>query len=321
MTRPRALAIAAVAACVAALATSGCTRAPDEPKALVPGLDAALGGIGRVGIEQRDRTLVVVRDGEHWRIDSAGWRADRRWLQPLLLNLAQARCDEPRTADAARFVRIGVAWPAEDSGAADAAAGSAASGDAASPAFARPTGRITLDVGGREQRVVIGFPHPDGGTFVRVEGAPHSCLTRVDLRLPARTSEWFDPQVWADAPEPPDTVHIEEPGAPPLTLRRVGERYLTEGQVVAESSAPDALVAALLGLRQNDVRPAADAEVARVLRFESPAGAAYALALRREGEQVWARVLVAPPAQGGGFEGREFLLPPDVATPLMASLP
>lgn len=298
------------AACAALAATlAGCSRAPAGPEALVPGLESALSGIARVTIEQQDDALVLVRDGAHWRIEEAGWRADRRWLQPLLLNLAQARCDEPRTADAARFGRIGVAWPPA----------AAEAEPAGTTAFARPTGRITLDVGGRERHVVIGFPHPDGGTFVRVEGAPHSCLTRVDLRLPARTREWFDPRIWAEAPQPPASVVVEDAGAPALTLRRVGERYVADGQAISVSPLPDALVSALLGLRQNDVRAAADAAAPRVLRFESPAGAMHAVALRREGEQVWARILTAPPSQGGGFEGREFLLPPDVATPLLPS--
>ena len=316
MSRARAALVLLTAAALA-----GCERGQREPDALVPGLDAALAGLERIEREEQGGTLALVRDGKHWRIDGAGWRADRRWLQPLLLNLAQARCDEPRTADAERFARIGVAWPMEDSGAADSASGSAESGDAPSPAFARPTGRITMNIDGREQRVVVGFPHPDGGTFVRVYGAPHSCLTRVDLRLPARTSEWFDPLVWATPPEPPASVVVEDEGEPPLNLRRVGERYLADGQTIAVSPLPDALVAALLGLRQTDVRAAVDAAAMRVMRFESPAGAAYAVALRRDGEQVWARVLAAPPAQGGGFENREFLLPPDVANPLMERLP
>lgn len=341
MKRRRARFAATMGACAAMLVLSGCRPAPAGPEALVPGLDAALAGIERIDIEQQGGTLALVRDGEHWRIDGAGWRADRRWLQPLLLNLAQARCDEARTADAARFARIGVAWPrvdaqtpadaTTDSTDATAAADQASSNAAPSPAFARPTGRITIDVDGREQRVVVGFPHPDGGTFVRVEGAPRSCLTRVDLRLPARASEWFDPRIWAEAPEPPASLIVEDVGSAPLTLRRVGERYLTENQTIAVSPLPDALVAALLGLRQNEVRAAAGndtrtghaaalGDATRVLRFESPAGSGYAVALHRDGEQVWARVLAAPAAQGGGFEGREFLLPPDVANPLMASL-
>jgi hypothetical protein len=65
--------------------------------------------------------------------------------------------------------------------------------------------------------------------------------------------------------------------------------------------------------------PAAVEVPQRVLRFESPAGAAYAIALRREASQTWASVLAAPAGQGAGFEGREFLLPPDVAGPLWAS--
>lgn len=298
---------AVVAVAVAAgLALSACAPAPSGPAPLVPGLDEALPTLDAVTIEQGGQAFAFRRDGAQWRIDGAAWRADRRWLQPLLLNLAGARCDEPRTADPARFERIGVAWPP------------AAPRDEGG-AFALPTGRLALRVGDATHRIVIGHPHARGGTFVRVEGAPHSCLTRADLRLPAQAAGWFDPRLWAGDVPVPARIVVEDPGASPLVLQRDGERYRAEGQALALSPLPDALASALVGLRQQDRRPATDRPVERTLRFETPAGDGYAVALRREEARTWARVLAAPAAQGDGFEGREFLLPPDVADPLWAS--
>jgi hypothetical protein len=299
---------AALAALLGALSLAGCRGEPAAPTPLLPGFVEALPGLDRVELEQGDQRFVLLRDGEHWRIEGAGWRADRRWLQPLLLGLAEARCDEPRTADPGRFARIGVAWPP-------------ASAVAEGEAFARPTGRVSLSLGGQVRQVVVGYPPARGGTFVRVEGAPHSCLTRTDLRLPARAADWFDPRLWAPAPAPPAAVTIQDRAALPLLLLRQGEHYLADGQAVALSPLADGLVAALLAPRQVGLRAlAADrAEAERVLRFESPVAAEYTVALRREADGTWAEVLAAPAGQGADFAGREFLLPPDVAEPLWAS--
>ncbi|MFO0394330.1 MAG: hypothetical protein ACK508_00370, partial [Lysobacteraceae bacterium] len=153
-----------------ALMLSACSREAAAPAPLVPGLAEALPALAEVRLQQGDASLVFEREGEEWRIRDAAWRADRRWLLPLLLGLANARCDEARTADPARFERIGVAWPA-------------AAGVSPDGAFARPTGRLSFIVDGREMAVVVGYPQARGGTYVRVEGALHSCLSAATLRL------------------------------------------------------------------------------------------------------------------------------------------
>ncbi len=288
------------------LMLTACSDAPPSPPALLPGFSEALPALDRIVIEQSEERLVLLREGEHWRIDAAGWRADRRWLRPLLLGLAEARCDEPRTADPSRFGRIGVAWPSVPA---------IAEGEA----FARPTGRLSFELAGERRQVIVGYPHPRGGAFVRVESAPHSCLTRIDLRMPARAADWFDPQLWAEPPATPDTVWVEDASAPALALRLRGQHYHVDADVLNPSPLADGLVAALLAPRQQGLRASAageDPPFERILRFESPASARYVLALRREGEQTWARVLAAPPRHGSGFAGREFLLTPDVAVPL-----
>lgn len=290
-------------------ALGGCAEQAKAPGPLVPGLAAALPSLDRVAVQQGDDTLVFERAGNAWMIRGAAWRADRRWLQPLLLGLAQARCDEPRTADPARYGRIGVAWPPE----------SASAGDAA--AFARPTGRLVLALDGREVAVVVGYPQARGGTFVRVEGAPHSCLTARSLRLPAQASQWFDPQLWELPLEQVAVVSVEDAGAPPLRLLRREDRFVAEGQGLPLTPMPDALVAALAAPRQQDLRPspeagAARSEAWRVLRLELVDGRTYAIALRREDGWTWARAIAVPEAEAAAFDRREFLLPPEVADPL-----
>jgi hypothetical protein len=286
-----------------ALVLSACSREAPPPAPLVPGLAEALPALAEVRLQQGDASLVFERQGGEWRIRESAWRADRRWLQPLLLGLANARCDEVRTADPMRFERIGVAWPQESEVSPDGA-------------FAQPTGRLSLTLEGREVSVVVGYPQARGGTFVRVEGAPRSCLSAATLRLPARASEWFDPELWRIPIERVTVVIVEDPGAPALRLVPGEGGFRPEGAMVALTPDADALVSALAVPRQLDLRAASGAAPQRVLRLEGEGGAAYALALWREDDASWARVLAAPADESAWYEGREFRLPVDVAAPL-----
>lgn len=292
-------------AAAALLGLSACSSGPAAPEVLVPGLAKGLPALEEVRLQQGDVALVFERQGDEWRIRDAAWRADRRWLQPLLLGLANARCDEPRTADPARFERIGVAWPAVSEASPDGA-------------FARPTGRLNLTIEGREVSVVIGYPQARGGTYVRVEGAPHSCLSAATLRLPARVSEWFDPQLWRRPIERVTAVVVEDPDAPVLRLVPGEGGFRPEGALIALTPDADALASALAAPRQLDLRAAGSTAPQRVLRLEGEGEAAYALAIWREGEATWARVLEAPTDAAAWFQGREFRLPTDVAEPLWA---
>lgn len=293
------------AAPIALMLLAACAKAPSPPGPLVPGLATALPTLGEVRLEQGGTVLVFERRGDDWRIRDAGWRADRRWLQPLLLGLASARCDEPRTADPARFDRIGVAWPAVADVSPDGA-------------FARPTGRLTLRVDGRERAIIIGYPQARGGTFVRVEDAAHSCLSEAALRLPARVSEWFDPNLWRVPIERVSAATVEDPGVPALRLVPGEGGFRPDGALMALTPDADALVSALAAARQRDLRAASDAVPQRVLRLRLEGESTYALAVWREGGATWARVLEAPDAEALWFEGREFQLAEDVARPLWA---
>jgi hypothetical protein len=290
---------------LALLVLSACSREAPPPAPLVPGLAEALPALAEVRLQQGDASLVFEREGEEWRIRDAAWRADRRWLQPLLLGLANARCDEARTADPARFERIGVAWPA-------------AAGVSPDGAFARPTGRLSFIVDGREMAVVVGYPQARGGTYVRVEGALHSCLSAATLRLPARVSEWFDPQLWRIPIERVTAVVVEDPGADALRLVPGEGGFRPEGAIIALTPDADALASALAAPRQLDLRAAGSAEPTRVLRLEGEGSLTYALAVWREGEATWARVIAAPDEASAWYQGREFRLPEDVAAPLWA---
>ncbi len=302
---------------VAALAVGAVVvlRAPQSPEIapLLPGLKAALPELQSLELSQADTTLTLRREPKDWLIEDARWPADSRWLQPLLLGLADAQCDEPRTAKPSRFEEIGVAWPpAQQSAPTDGA-------------FAQPTARVTVLIEGQPQSVVIGFARSRGGTFVRVEGQASSCFTRTDLRLPATPAEWFEPRLLSIPMAEVETVQLGEGSAPPLRLVVREGHAIPEGQAMSLTPLPDALVSALVNLRLNRVMALGDAPQAqRVMQLSLADGRGVRVALWREGATTWANLQ----ASGGDaewlqfaqrLEGRRFSLPPDVADPLWAS--
>lgn len=278
---------------------AGCSPRQSAPALLLPGLDETLAEFEGFELEQQDQRLVFSRRGDEWWIEGSEWPADRRLWQPLLLSLAQARCDEPRTADPVRFARIGLGWPALADG-------------QATTAFHQPTARLHLEIRGQAQVLRIGHPERQGGTFVLVEGAAHSCLTRSRLRLPATVGEWFDPRLhdWRSAAI--QTIAIEDPGRPPQRLQRHEGHWQLAGQ--APGPAAEALAQAIAHALQLQWQPrSATPDVDRRLRVTLDNGAEWVFALRREGVHTW--VAVEAPAKPRYLD-REFRLSPEAAEPL-----
>jgi len=290
-------------------------RTPQAPPItlLLPGLKAALPTLESFELSQSDTTLTLRRESNDWLIEDARWPADQRWLQPLLLGLAEAHCDEPRTALSSRFSEIGVDWPR------------AQPSSAAEEGFAQPTARVSVVINGTPKSVVIGFARSRGGTFVRVEGDPSSCFTRTDLRLPAALAEWFEPRLLTVPMAEVETVQLDDVGATPLRLVVREGRAIPEGQPMALTPLSDALVSALLNLRLDRVLALGDApEAQRTIHLSLSGERLVRVALWRDGSTTWASLQ----ALGGDaewmrfaqrLEERRFSLPPDVADPLWAS--
>lgn len=277
---------------LAALLLSGCARPPEEAAALLPALAPAAERLDRIQLAQGDEEMVFVRREGRWWIEDAEWPVARAWLDPLLLGLLDARCDEPRTARAEHFGQLGLAWPAESDPA------------AVGGAFARPTGRLSLHLAAAPTHLVLGYPHPRGGGFVRVEGAASSCLTHTDLRLPATPAEWWEPALL---------------DAPWQTLAALGMADGAEAPVWLDEDEDDAALAAASGLRQIGIRPVRWPlpPAQRRLYLQTPDGRRLMIELRGTPEATWARV-DEPSLR---YAGREFRLPHDVAATLWLPLP
>ena len=298
------------------LLLAACQPAERGPEALVPGFATGAPRLERIVLEQGGGApLTFVRRDARWWIDGADWPVAREWLDPVLTGLLSARCDEPRTSRPERFAELGldapVAAPSQDG------------------AFARPTGRWTFHLPEGEVRFVVGYPHPRGGTYVRVEGAPTSCYTRTDFRLPASRGAWFESSLLDPPFDRPVAVGVESDDAPTVWLS-AGEGGVRLASppvpglpavrlpLMPGDEAAAALAAAASGLRQIDVRvvEADGSAPSRRLRLVDAEGAERVVALRGTPEDTWARVLVDAPR----YARREFRLPPDVAGPLWADV-
>lgn len=287
MRRSEAVALALLAG----LLLAGCRPAPEAPTPLLPALAAQAAALDRISLAQADGKRMLVRREGRWWIENEQWPVARRWLDPLLVGLLDARCDEPRTARPEHFDRLGLVWPS----APDPLIGAA---------FARPTGRLGFYFTPTPTYLYIGHPHPRGGSFVRVEGAPSSCLSHADLRLPVALSEWREPQL-LDAPWwTPLEVGVAEAG--PVRWLRPDE--------------PDhaALWSAAANLRQIELRPARLPlpPAQRRLHLRAADGRLKVVELRGRPELTWARVDAPDPR----YAGREFRLPHDVAVALWVPL-
>ncbi|MFN9966455.1 MAG: DUF4340 domain-containing protein [Lysobacteraceae bacterium] len=315
--RPVELGRAAIVAVAGAalLLLAACQRTEREPDLLVPGFATGAPRMARIELEQGDGdALAFVRRDGRWWIDGADWPVARGWLDPVLTGLLTARCDEPRTSRPDRFAVLGL----------DAPRATPPEGGA----FARPTGRWTFPLPDGDVRLVVGYPHPRGGTYVRVEGAASSCYTLADFRLPATRAAWFEAALLDPPFDRPVAVGVEADGLPAVWLAageggaRLASPPLPGVPKVSLPAMPgDAAVVALAvaasGLRQVDVRVATEpGDAPRRLRLLDAAGSERVLELRGTPGETWVRVRDDAPR----YARREFRLPPDVAAPLWADV-
>lgn len=289
MPRPEALA----ALLLGGLLLAACRPAAEGPARLLPELAERAGELERITLAQSGTERVLLRREDRWWIEGEEWPVARRWLDPLLVALLDARCDEPRTARPEHFARLGLDGPP------------ASPVPATGAAFARPTGRLGFHFDAQATQLVIGYPHPRGGTFVRVEGVPGSCLTHADLRLPATPDEWREPALLDPPWQAPEAIGLADADGSVRWLR-------------PEAAADAAAWSAAAALRQIAFRPLAEPlpPPVRRLHLRAADGHERVIELRGSPEAAWARVDAAEPR----YAGREFRLPHDVAVPLWPPL-
>ncbi|MCG6117419.1 MAG: DUF4340 domain-containing protein [Aquimonas sp.] len=285
------LAAAAVVLLLLAVALSESRRPAQEAVIegpLLAGLEQALNSVERVEVLAADgEPITLLREGDRWQVrEQHGYAANFGTLRELLLNLAQARRIEPRTANPGSYALLGV----QDIDAEGA------------------TGvELRIQADSSDWRVILGQNNPRGvGTFVRVPGEAQSWLADRNLAAERSLQGWLQRELLDIAanrvasvvvqPAEGDEVRIEAAGGEgPGDFRLVN---LPQGREAASEFVADATAGFLSGLRIDDVAlaegwsPAEDAPRTQA-RFELREGLNVDVEVFGNANQAWGRFAVS----------------------------
>lgn len=171
--------IAAVVAAVVLATVLVLNRAPEAEgslagDAVLEGLDAKVNDVESLRLVQAggETLLTLRRDADGWSVvERDGYRADAGKVRTALLNLAQTRVIEAKTANPERYPQLGV----EDVEADDAQGM-----------------RVEITGAGIDQALIIGNSATGTGTYVRLPGQPQSLLAAGDLMPDKDVGAWLD---------------------------------------------------------------------------------------------------------------------------------
>jgi hypothetical protein len=240
------LAVAAVVAIGAAALVSSYrpgSESPDEAAYALPELRRHVNDVKTVGIIASDnKPVVTLENGEHgWTVrEKEGYPADTGKLRGLLLNLADARLLQEKTAHAERYADLAV----EDVKNKDAKGVLIKLEGLANPA----------------QLIIGNGSSHGGGTFVRRPDDSQSWLAQGQIRVDRDPMQWLDTTLIDIAPERIAEIALSKVQDKPLRLFRQepgnGNFQLDGLPSGRELAAPDmvgGLASTLSGLKLEDV--------------------------------------------------------------------
>ncbi len=231
MMNPRGLAIAALAVLLLVMVAWWSLERRDAVTApsaglMLPELAARTDALERIELRVAGgRTAVdLVRVDGEWRMPArTGWPANQRRIGDALRLLAEARRIEAKTADPARWSRLGL----EDVAAEDAKGA-----------------ELVLSGGGDPLRVVIGGNHPSlGGSYVRVGADPQAWLLDADIEPAREPALWLDRRLVDIPVARVARVRIAATGARPFELVRADDGFGLDGLPPQALGNPDAAMA------------------------------------------------------------------------------
>jgi len=185
-------AITVVAAIVAVGQRPAPTQIPTDRALVYPKLATALNDAGSIEIRVPGRTFTVKRDGEGWGIvELKSYPALFDKVKTLLVELAQLRFLEAKTADAARYDRLAV----QDVAAKDAKP--AADDKAPKPKYVvvRDAKGAVLADGHIGKRNASLFGSDKGGTYLRVDNDKQSWLAEGIVSLGDGPADWISKKI------------------------------------------------------------------------------------------------------------------------------
>lgn len=191
-----------VAAGIAVSARSDRTAGPTEGTGpLLPGLAGRINDVTTLTLAAGGKTVTISRPdatSSAWTVtEKSGYPAALDQVRSTIVGLSAAMAVEPRTADPARYERLGI-------------------GEA---------GAIHLTVrtiDGKElPTLLIGKAAQGGGVYARRAGEAQSWLTDSHIGVPATDPmQWLNRELPTIPPDKVLSVTVVRPGAPPLTRSR-----------------------------------------------------------------------------------------------------
>ena len=282
--------VAVLLMAVAVFVSESRKPAQEAPTAgpLAAGLEAQLNTLDSVVVQVAGgETITLKRVDSIWTVqEKHGFPADIVTLRELLLNVAQARRIEPKTAVASSYPVLGV-----------------------QDIDAEGASNVLLQIGSGESavEVILGQNNSRGaGTFVRRKGEAQSWLVDRNLAAGRTASEWLRRELLDIAANRITAIEVQpaQGGAVQIQANTEGGEgefrlaNLPEGRELASAFVVDATAGVLSGLRLDDVQPAAgftptEGSEAITAKFETREGVSLAIEAWTLEGATWARIAVS----------------------------
>jgi len=291
--KPRAFAALAaftLVAVVIAIATYASQNRWSQAKvsgaAVLPGLAAQASRIGRVEVQQGDKSLALAKSNDGWTLtDRGGYPVKPGAVRALLVKLSEAELVEGKTRNKDRFPLLELEDPAGK--------------DTKSRLL-----RLKDDQGGIVAETIVGkkrwdaFGGSKSGTYVRKPGDQQTWLSNGDLDVSLNVRDWVQAGVLDVPAAKIAKLTVEIPGEEPLVIARDAADTakhallgVPEGKKLKDGAGIDAIVRAVANIELEDVRKAAAAAPAAgdvsLAKIEADGGLAITVRLRKEGDDTW----------------------------------
>jgi hypothetical protein len=253
-------------------------RAVQQGEPVLPGLEAKLNEIAEIRIARGDGTAATLRrDPAGWRVVERDFPADSAQIRRLLTDLAALEVLEEKTSDPARYAQLEV----------DPVSGPAARGTL-----------VTLSTDGRADgatQLILGKADGSRAVFVRPPASAISLLAKPQVVADAAPRRWLATRLLDIAADRVRRVSITARGEPTYIAERGGDgsgplalTVIPPGREVADPAGVEALAAALVDLRLDDVvapgaSGAASLSSGAEARFETTDGLTIDLRERENG--------------------------------------
>jgi hypothetical protein len=218
-------------------------RAVQQGEPVLPGLEAQLNEIAEIRIARGDGTATTLRrDATGWRVVERDYPADLAQIRRLLTGLAALEVLEEKTSDPKRYAQLEV------------------------DSVGSPGGRgtlVTLSADGRADaamQLILGKSDGSRAVFVRAPDSPTSLLATPQVVADAAPRRWLATQLLDLPAERVRRVSITARARPTYIAERGGDGSgplaltgVPPGREVADPAGVEALAAALVDLRLDDV--------------------------------------------------------------------